>query len=485
MFVMMGISLYTSRVLLQTLGVDDFGTYNVVGGVVVFFSIFNGALSSSTQRFLNFEMGRGNANEVISVFKCSMTLHLLLICAVFLLAETLGLWYLNNLMNVPEGRISAANWVYQFSVIAFLLNIFRVPFNAAIVAHEKMDFYAYMSIVEAVLKLCIVFLISFFDYDKLVFYGLLLMIANVIVNQSYIFYSICKFKDIRFGFEWNKVRLSKMVSFSGWSLLGSSAVVCNQHGVNLILNYFCGVAINAAAGIAGQVTSAMYGFISNFQVAFNPQIVKLYAQKDEKNFFGLVFNASKFSFLLFWMISLPVLYSVNTILVLWLGHVPDHTAFFCRIIIIYLLVDALNGPLWTSANASGKIRGYQILMSSILIINIPVVYLLLMLGYAPETAWLSKLIFNVIAMVARLLYLKKIIGFSIIEYLKKVLYPITIVAVISLIPSTIMGEAQTFLHLIAQTMLDVMVVVVCSYFIAFSKEERTKCVVLLKKRFNK
>lgn len=344
MFIMMFISFYTSRVVLNVLGVEDFGLYNIIGGIVVLFSILNGALSSSTQRFLNYEIGKDNKAGVTSVFKNSLSLHLILICVILILSESIGLWYVNNLLDVPIGRLRAANYIYQFTIATFVLNVLRVPFNASIIAYEKMNFYAYISIAEAILKLLIVYLLLMSVYDKLIIYGFLMMMVTLIINMAYIIYCSYSFNDIKIGLSWNKEKIKSITSFSGWNLFGSVAVVSSQHGINLILNYFCGVALNAAAGIANQVTSAMYGFISNFQVAFNPQIVKLYAQNKKEDFFKLIFRASKFSFILFWLIGLPVLLTTPIIFDIWLNQIPEHSVSFTRIIIIYLLIDALNVP---------------------------------------------------------------------------------------------------------------------------------------------
>ena len=432
---MMGVSLYTSRVVLQKLGVDDFGLYNIVGGIVVLFSVLNSSLAGSTQRFLNYELGKGNEESVDSVFQNSLALHLVLCIILLLLSETVGLWYINSIMNVPTERTEAANIVYQFSVITFCVNVLRVPFNASIIAYEKMDFYAYISIVEAVLKLSIVYLLSICDFDRLIFYSFLVMSVTCIINASYMVYCSKAFAAIHAKLQWDKGRIKAMLSFSGWSLFGSTAVISAQHGINLVLNYFCGVGLNAAAGIANQVTSAMYGFISNFQTAFNPQIIKLYAQQKREELFNLVFTASKISFLLFWMISVPVLYSAPLILDLWLDSVPPHAVSFCRVIIVFLLIDALNGPLWTAVNATGKIKNYQILMSSILLCNIPVAIIMLKIGYEPESVWITKIFFNAVAMIGRIYYLIKLIQFPVLNYIRNVIIPIMSV---SIIPSLVL-----------------------------------------------
>lgn len=482
MVVMMVVSLYTSRVVLQALGVEDFGLYNIVGGIVVLFSILNGALTSSTQRFLNFELGKGNIEEVSSLFRCSKSIHLILIFIIVLLSETIGLWYINDIMNVPKDRIQAANWIYQFSIVTFCFNVYRVPYNASIIAHEKMDFYAYISIIEAVLKLLIVYLLMLGDFDKLIVYSFLLMIVCILITQCYIIYCKHSFSDAKSGLEWNKNNVKRMFSFSGWSLFGSSAVVSTQQGINLILNYFYGVTLNAASGIANQVTNAMYGFITNMLVAFNPQIVKLYAQNEYDRFFRLVFRASKYSFLLFWIIGLPFFFSAPFILHLWLGDVPDYAVSFCRLTIIYLLVDSLNGPLWSAINAKGKIKVYQIIIGCILLLNIPFCILVLKQGYPPESVWIVKIVFNIVAMVVRLCFMNGLLDFPVRKYLNDVVLPLFLMSILCLV---ILWAFHFSLHSPSGIILFILESVILScglaFVMVFSKEERVFFISYIKK----
>lgn len=482
MFVMLGVSLYTSRVVLNVLGVEDFGLYNVVGGIVVFFSILNGVLSGATQRFFNFELGKNGS--VGNVCGCSLTLYAGLVFLIILGGETVGLWYLNQIMNIPVERVPAANYVYQFSIVTFCLNVLKVPFNGAVIAYEKMNFFAYISILEAFLKLGIVFLLKSSPFDSLVFYSFLLSVVGLLVLLAYILYTTKTIESVKLRFAWDKKMLRQMLSFSGWSLFGSSAVISSQHGVNLILNYFCGVALNAAAAISAQVTNAMYGFISNFQVAFNPQIVKLYAQDNRETCFHLVFQASKVSFLLFWVISLPVFFGTSFILYLWLGHVPEHASQFCQLTIAFLLIDSLNGPLWTTVNATGKIKTYQILMGCVILLNVPTAIILLYCGLKPEYVWLGKVLLNGVAMLCRLLYMKIRIGFPLRMYLKSVCLPVIIVVAFSL-------GLSYLTYIVATPKVIVMMLVSATFAIVFSllmglnSEERNSLKKIIVKRLEK
>lgn len=472
MFVMMAVSLYTSRVVLKTLGVEDFGLYNVVGGIVVLFSILNGALTSATQRFLNYEIGREDELGINSIFQSSISLHIVLSIIVVLLSESIGLWYVNCILNVPAGRIAAANWVYQFSILVFVGNILRVPFNSCIIAYEKMDFFAYASIIEVLLKLIVVYVLLCDVGDKLVAYSILLFVVTLFITIAYVVYCNNKFKMIRIKACWDKKQMSKLLGFSGWSLFGSIAVVSNQHGVNLILNYFCGVVVNAAVGIAGQVTGALYGFVSNFQVAFNPPIVKLYAQKRYSDFFNLIISASKASYLLLFFISLPVLFMAPQILSVWLDIVPEHSVSFCRVIIIYNLLDALNGPLWIAVNATGKIKGYQLLMSIILLLNLPFAYILLFCGFDPESVWLSRLFFNVIATAARLLFLHKKLTFPLLFYIKSVILPLFVVSILSFVLFYYSSTLSTIVFQIIFYCVSLLASCFFAYIICLTKHEK-------------
>lgn len=420
MLLIMAVTLYTSRVVLEVLGVEDFGIYNIVGGVVVLFSFINNAMATATQRFLNFELGRNDIKEVKRVFSMSMTAHISIALLVLLLAETIGLWFLLTQMNIPEGRMNAAIWCYQFSILTTCVQIIRVPYNACIIAYERMSFYAYISIFEVILKLAIVFLLSISGFDKLIVYSILMFLVTWIICYAYKIVCNRNFDISRYKFFWDKELYKKLMSFSGWSLFGSAANVGAQQGINILLNIFCGVTVNAAMGIANQVSGAVYSFVSNFQTAFNPQIVKSYAAGEWKYFIDLIFKGSKYSYFLLLIISLPFYICCKELLELWLVNVPNYTVPFCRIIIVFLLLDAIQGPLWIFVQATGKIRNYQLLMSVIILSNLPLGYLFLKMGYPPQIVLVVKVFLNILIYVVRLIYLKRLYSFPIGRYLKKV-----------------------------------------------------------------
>ncbi len=430
MLMIMVVNLYTSRVILQALGVEDFGLYNVVGGVVVLFTFINNAMVTSTQRFLNFEIGKNDYEEARNVFSTSLNIHFIIAVIFLVLAETIGLWFLNTYLQIPDGREIAANWVYQFSILVSILNIIRSPYNAAIIAHEHMSFYAYVSIIEVVLKLAIVYMVYLFA-DRLIAYAFLMMIVTLIIlGAYYIFckkkYSICKYK-----FEYNKKRYLELASFSGWSLFGSMANMGASQGVNIILNMFFGVTVNAAMGIANQVNAAVYQFVSSFQTAFNPQIIKSYAAGDRTYFISLIMNTSRYSFLLLFLLALPIYICCPEILSIWLGTVPEYAVEFCRLMLVFSLIDAVQGPLWVSAQATGKIRNYQVIMSTLILLNLPITYVLLTIVKNPEIALIVRVTVNFITAVARVIYLNNLYDFPIGRYMKDVILKCMMVMVIS------------------------------------------------------
>ena len=473
MLLTMAVTLYTSMVVLKTLGVDDFGIYNIVGGVVVLFSFLNNAMSTATQRFLNFEMGRGTEGNVNRMFSMSMTAHLSIALIVVILSETIGLWFLNTQLNIPADRMNAANWVYQFTILTFCIQIIRVPYNASIIAYEKMSFYAYIGIIEVILKLLIVFLLLFFGWDKLKLYAVLTFGVTLIVLVLYKLYCNKVFTTCRYNFFWDKSLYKKLMSFSGWSLFGSVANVGAQQGLNILLNIFFGVAINAAMGIANQVSSAVFGFVSNFQTAFNPQIVKSYAMNDRVYFMKLIFQSSKFSYYLLLLLSIPLLISTDFILQVWLTNVPEYTASFCRLIILFLLVDAISAPLWMSVQATGEIRNYQILIGGLILLNFPLAYLALKLGFPPQSVLIVRLLINLLTYFVRIFYLRNKINLPSGKYIREVILVVTLVTMLALpLPLLVDHFSAGWSGLIATTIVALFSTGLCIYAVGLKKNER-------------
>lgn len=433
MFLTMGVSLYTSRVVLNTLGVADFGIYNVVGGVVMMLSFLNASMSSATQRFISFELGKKDFTELKRVFGMSVNIHAIIALTIFILAETLGLWFLNSQLNIPDERMGAANWVYQFSIFSFVVSILNVPYNATIIAHERMGVYAYISIVEVSLKLLIVFALVWIGFDKLKLYAILTFVVSSIIRTINKTYCKRNFEEAKYSFFWDKNLYKTLMSYAGWNLFGNIAAVLFNQGINILLNIFFGPIVNAARGIAYQVNGAISGFVSNFQMSMNPQIVKSYAAGDHKYMQTLIFQGSKYSFFLLFLLSLPVLLQTELLLKWWLKTVPEHTVIFCQLVLINTLINCLSGPLMTAAQATGNIKKYQAIVGGILLLNLPVSYIFLKLGFPPETTLVVSILLTATALIARILIIKTLMEFSAFDYLKQVIGNVMIVAFISCI----------------------------------------------------
>jgi O-antigen/teichoic acid export membrane protein len=431
MLLTMGVSLYTSRIILNTLGVSDFGIYNVVGGVVMMLSFLNSAMVSATQRFLSFELGKNDYSQLKKIFSMSINIHAIIAIIILILAETIGLWFLNTKLNIPTERMDAANWVYQFSILSFMVSVLSVPYNAIIIAHERMNIYAYMSIIEVLLKLFSVSALVWMGFDKLKLYAIFIFCVATIVLILYKIYCQKKFPESKFHFFWDKKLYKTLMNYAGWNLFGNVAGVTFNQGINILLNIFFGPSINAARGIAYQVNSAINGFVSNFQMAMNPQIVKSYAVNDKTYMHQLIFQGSKYSFFLLFLLSLPVLLETETILSLWLKIVPEYTVLFCRLVLINTLIDCISGTLMTAAQASGIIKKYQAIVGGLLLMILPISYLFLKIGFPPQTTLYVSISISMIALFSRLYILKNLILLPVLKFIKEVLLILLLVSICS------------------------------------------------------
>lgn len=482
MLLIMGVTLYTSRVVLQVLGVEDFGIYNVVGGIVVLFTFVNNAMVTSTQRFLNYEMGRKDLEATKHVFSASITIHVGIALLTLVLAETVGLWFLKHYIKYPANREWTVMATYQFSILTTCVSIIRTPYNAAIIAHERMSFYAYISVIEAVLRLLIVYLLTLAPFDRLIFYAFLMFAVMVLVTFCYCMYCHRSFVACHFRFVRKKGVYKNLMGFSGWSLLGGVANVGASQGLNILLNLFFGVTVNAAMGIANQVHTAIYSFVGNFQTAFNPQIVKSYASSNRDYFIDLIIRTSKYSYFLLFVISLPIYICCEEVLLLWLGEIPNYTASFCRLMIVFSLLDALQGSLWVSVQATGKIRNYQILMSIMILSNLPLSYLFLKQGYTPEVVLKVKVIMHVLIYIARVIYLYKIISLPILRYFSETILRSLIVTFLSfVIMQFFMVYEIVPMNLLSSVLLSLLCNVIFIYSFGLDKMEKNKIINLIKR----
>jgi len=487
MLLTMAITLYTSRIVLNTLGVEDFGIFNVVGGFVTMFAFLSGAMATATQRFFSFEIGRKDNVQLRKVFSMSVNIHFIIAFVVLFLAETIGLWFVNTQLTIPPDRMVAALWVYQFSILAMMVNIVSVPYNAIIIAHERMNVFAGVSIAEVSLKLLIVFMLQWLGFDKLKLYAVLMFSVALIIRLIYGIYCNYKFKESKFRFFWDKALFQTLMSYAGWNLWGSSASIIMGQGVNVLLNIFFGPAVNAARGIAYQVRSAVQQFVSNFQMAMNPQIIKSYASNDLKYMHQLVFQGAKYSFFLLFVISLPIFIETEIILRLWLKIVPEYTVIFTRLIIVNILVDSVSGPLMTAAHASGKIKLYQSVVGLLLILNLPISYLFLKMGLSPEVTLYVSIGLSLIALYARLKIISPLVNLSIKEYLKAVVFRIIPVATVAFIPPSLvfLSLEENFVRLLLTGVTSLVSVLVTIYYIGLGKTEQKFMNRKVKEFFNK
>lgn len=433
MFFMMAVSLYTSRVVLNTLGVEDYGIYNVVGGIVAMFSFINSSMSAATQRYITFALGRDDKVRLKKIFNTSLIIHGGISILLILLAETIGLWFLWNKMQVPMERMEAAFWVYQSSIVASVIMIMSVPYNAAIVAHEKMSAFAYISVLEVVLKLLIVYLLLVIFFDKLIVYALLIVLVQIFIRLCYSWYCNKYFKETLFTWILDRGLIKEMIGFAGWNLFGACAYIAFTQGLNIILNMFFGPVVNAARAIAVQVQNAMTQFISNFQMALNPQIIKSYAAGDLQYMHSLIYRSSKFSYFLIFSISLPVIIETPFILKVWLNNVPENSVIFLRLMVCTSWISSISNPLINAAQTTGNIRKYQTVIGTMLIMILPISYLCLKIGFPAYSVFVVHLIIECLAQVVRLFIIKPMIDLSIGEFVKNVILKIILVSFLTIL----------------------------------------------------
>lgn len=474
MLLTMGVSLYTSRIILKALGVEDFGIYNVVGGVVAMFSILSASLSASISRFITYELGCNQGNRLNIIFSTSVTIQIILACIILIFAESIGLWFLNYKMNLPTIRMDAANWVYQLSILTFIINLLSIPYNASIIAHERMGVFAYISILEASGKLIVAFLIISSPFDKLIFYATMICTVAVVVRIVYTYYCKKKFSECTYRFILDKQLISQMFRFAGWNFIGATSNILRDQGGNIILNLFYGPTLNAAKGIASQVNNAIQGFANSFMTALDPQITKSYAAKNQSYMLSLIYQGSRFAFYLLFFMSLPLLINTHYILYLWLGDIPNHSALFVQLTLVFILCESISQPLITAMLATGNIRNYQIIVGGLQMLNLPLSYLALKQGATPEAILIIAIIISQFCLVTRLLLLRKMIGLSMREFIRRVYINIIQVGICAaVIPSLIATRLpESFVSFILSSFCAFICTFSSVYYIGCNKKER-------------
>lgn len=420
MLLSFGVALYTSRLVLKYLGIEDYGVYSVIGGLVSLFQFVNGTLASSFSRFFAFEIGRNDSRNGKLIFKASVTIVIIFIVLFALTLETIGVWGLKEFLVIPEHRTSAALSTLHFTVLASCFAILQIPLAAAIVAYERMGVYAYIGLLDVFLKLIIVFLLERTQIDKLVFYSALVALTSFLVFVVHFIYGVRRIPVFTLGVSFDKIYLKRLFSFAGWSIIGSVASVFKTQGANILLNIFFGPVVNAARGIAVQVTSAVNKFVQGYSLAFNPQLIKYYAQGDFKAMIQLVVRGSKFSFFLLLILSLPILLETHFLLNLWLIDVPAYTVIFVRLLLVNVLLESFTYALGAAVQATGRIRNYQVIVGGLLLLNLPISYLFLKFGFPPQsTLWVS-ISLSLLSIVLRVMVLRRLIRVDVLILIKSV-----------------------------------------------------------------
>jgi O-antigen/teichoic acid export membrane protein len=412
MLVMIAVGLYTSRITLKILGIEDYGLYNVVGGVVAMFAFLNNAMVAASQRFISFELGKEDFARLKKVFSTSVSTHFCIAIIILLITETAGLWFVNTKLNIPVDRIDAANWIYQCSILAFMIRVLSVPYNSCIVAHEHMKTFAYVSIIDAVLNLTIVYLLLIWNIDKLKLYATLIFLIAIVIQIIYMLYCKRNFVECKYRFSFDRDLFKRMFSFAGWSFIGNLSHSFKDQGANIILNIFFGTFINAARGIAAQVNGAINSLTSSFQMAINPQITKSYATGDYEHTKSLISKGSRYSFYLLAVISIPAFINIDYILSLWLTVIPEYTAVFIRLILLVSLVNSMANPIITTIQATGNVRNFNIIVGGIILLDLPISYFVLKMGYLPYSVMYVSLFTTTVSLFARLFLMKRVIKYS-------------------------------------------------------------------------
>ncbi len=473
-FFVMVVSLYTSRVVLQTLGVDDYGIYNVVGGVVAMFSIISSSLSSAISRFITFELGRGNTEKLQTIFSISINIQLAISLLVLLLGGTIGGWFLNTYMNIAQERIVAANWVLFCSLLVFCVNLVSVPYNACIIAHERMSAFAYIGILEVLLKLGVCYLIIISPFDNLISYAVLLLVVSVIIRIIYGVYCNSHFKECHYKFVKDKSQLKSMTIFASWNFITNGCFILNTQGINILINLFFGVTFNAARGIATQVDGAIMQFVNNFTVAISPQITKSYASGEKEEMFRLVCRGVKFSYFLLLIFALPVIFESDYILSLWLEIVPERTSIFLRLTIIGTMINLLGNTGFTACQATGNIKKYVIWVSSVGCLVFPLTWIAFKMGLSVETTYIIYILVYILVNTIRLYIMKGLLDFPPMLFVRDVLSKIFIVTIIAIVPPLVAKYyiEQSFFKLVLMTIISILSSLTTIYLLGLTHNER-------------
>lgn len=473
MIILTLISLFTSRVNLQLLGITDFGIYNAVGGIVGMFAIISGSMSVAISRYLTYELGTNNEKRLNDIFSTSVNIQIIMSIIILVFAETIGLWFLNTKMNIPLDRMCAANWVFQCSIFSFVIGMISVPYNAMIISHERMSAFAYISILDAACRLLICYCLYISPIDRLIMWSLLLLALQILLRFIYGGYCTRNFSEAKYHLVFDKPLLKEMSKFIGWAAFGNGVVVLKDQGTNIILNIFCGPVVNAARGVAMQVNGVVGQLVNNVMMAVNPQITKSYSAGDTENMHKLIIRSGKLSFLLLCLVFFPLCPNINFVLSVWLVEVPEYTAPFVMLIMAYSMIDCFTSPLVTGVLAEGNIKEYEINLTFIYLVNIVTSYIFLKLGYSPVWVFILNIIFKILVIVALLLQSRKRHRFSIGRFTKKSIIPCSFVFLIcTLFVTTVHFQIENpFVKFITSVSVIILFTAFIIYFVGLDKQE--------------
>lgn len=488
MIVVMVVSLYTSRVILNTLGATDYGIYNVVGGIVTIVSFLNSALAGSTSRFLTFALGKGNMSKQKETFGASLNLHMCIALLVLLVGETIGLWFFYEKMIIPDDRLNAAFWVYQFSIITTMVSFTQVPYNASLIAHEKMSIYAYVGLYEAISRLAVAMLVVVSPIDNLIFYGALLLVNSILVQTFYRLYAIRHFEECKYQFTCNKTLYKQLLGYSGWDLFGNLAVVCQGQGVNLLLNVFFGPVVNAARAIAFQIQGAVMQFVSNFMTAVRPQVIKNYADGNIDRMYTLTFYTAKFSYMLMLALVVPLCFELNFILSIWLGDaVPENTTLFAVLVLITYTWRTFHIAALMPYHAIGKIKTGNVTIGSLMIATLPMGYVLFKLGLPAYTVFLVIFAVEIVGMFAVYWLIHKYEYFPYKYVFTKILAPCSLVTVVTIIAPSVLVNLipDGWVRLMLIVLSTEVSLLISAFYIGMNKEERNRIISFIRNKIKK
>jgi O-antigen/teichoic acid export membrane protein len=472
-FFVMLISLYTTRVILNVLGIEDYGVYQVVGGLVSMFSVLTASLSSAISRFITFEIGHGNQQRLVRIFATSLLIQVILAIILFIGAEMLGWWFMRTNMQIPEGRMQAAQWVLHCSIITFCIDLIRVPYNACIIAHEQMKFFAYVSLLESICKLFICFLLFIAPIDKLIFYVISLLLLSILIRIIYIRYCHKHFWETKTKLIFDKQVFKEMFGFAGWNFLSHSGHYFNTQGVTVLINIYWGVTVNAARGLATQVELAVKQFVQNFTISINPQITKSYASRDIDRMHILVCRGAKFSFFAMMLMSLPLFCEIEYILSIWLVEVPLYTSEFIRLALIMAIIDCIGISGYTACMATGKLKKYAIVITLIEILEFPLAWAFLKMGYAPTVVYYVYICIKFAVLVVRMFFLQSMVNLNIHVYISNVFFPI-IRTLIAVIPSVLIIKTMSpsFLRFCISILVGIVSMSISALYLGMTRNER-------------